>query len=322
MDGGGAGAAGPARRDPARLAALNPETGDHPLPADPRELAAALRAGERSWAAVPYYAARYGERGERFTRSDSAWLATLAAYPPPVALRQVRWLGGLLAARGMPRWLLERHLDVLHEELVRAVPARRGAYAGLAAAAAALRAERRAHLDDAALAALGAAFDARVGPAWSARLPETGALLGAAVADERAGVPGAVASLTAWLRDPDRFPPPWRHAVSAALRAARARARCRPPGRPAGDAGPPRRLAAGLPPGAGGRAGVPAPRRPPRRPTVRAPARPGAGARGGPASPGRRRATAASRGPRPLPHCARAGRRPAGGPAPRRAGRR
>ncbi|HEY1011536.1 MAG TPA: biliverdin-producing heme oxygenase, partial [Herpetosiphonaceae bacterium] len=47
------------------LAALNPEAGAHAIPGDLREIEAALRAGARSWADCPYYAMRYGERGER-----------------------------------------------------------------------------------------------------------------------------------------------------------------------------------------------------------------------------------------------------------------
>ena len=36
---------------------------------------------------------RYGERGRQFTRSDSAWIATLAGHPFPVVERQIDWLG-------------------------------------------------------------------------------------------------------------------------------------------------------------------------------------------------------------------------------------
>jgi hypothetical protein len=65
----------------------------------------------------------------------------------------VLWLGDLLAARGMPQWLLELHLEVLHDELCAAVPARRAGYATLLAGAAVLRALRERHLDAEALAA-------------------------------------------------------------------------------------------------------------------------------------------------------------------------
>lgn len=211
-------------RDPALL--LNPEAGHHAIPDDPRELAAALRAGERTWREFPYYAVRYAERGERFTRSDSAWLVTLAQHEPAVAEAQVRWLGSVLASRGMPQWLLERHLEVLHEELAAALPERAADYAGLRQAARMLRELRCRHVDDAALARHAAGFDARAGAdaaaaAWAARLPRTGALLAAAVADERAGLARAVPSLEGWMTDAARFPAAWVEAVRATLEEAR-----------------------------------------------------------------------------------------------------
>lgn len=200
---------------------LNPDAGSHAIPTDFREIAAALRAGERTWGRFPYYEERYGERGRRFTASDSAWLVTLASLPEPQVRAQVEWLGAILAGRGMPRWLLERHLVTLHAALVRAVPERAAAYAVLQGAARHLRALREAHVAGTVQARLAAAFDARIDPAWRRRLPHTGALLVAAVADERAGIARAVSSLESWMADPVRFPPPWIAAVRATLQAAR-----------------------------------------------------------------------------------------------------
>lgn len=59
------------------VTSLNPEAGEHPMPTDPREVAAALLAGEKCWQEYPYYESRYSSRGESYTRSDSAWLAAL-----------------------------------------------------------------------------------------------------------------------------------------------------------------------------------------------------------------------------------------------------
>jgi hypothetical protein len=201
---------------------LNPEAGSHPIPADPREIEAALRAGESSWRRFPYYEQRYGERGRGFTRSDSAWLVTLCDGDEAAAHEQLAWLGRVLAARGMPRWLLELHLRVLHDELMHAVPERTSAYRTLLVGAEGLAAERRSHLGDDALRVFTSAFDARVPPEWSAGLPETGALLSAAVADERAGVENAVESLSDWLQDAARVPEEWIAAVRATLCEARA----------------------------------------------------------------------------------------------------
>src|ERR671933_594218 len=96
----------PPARPLASASSLNPSAGHHVVTGDPRELAAAERAGERSWTAWTYYERRYGDRGRQFTRSDSAWIAALPGSPASIVERQVRWLGTLLAARGMPRLLL------------------------------------------------------------------------------------------------------------------------------------------------------------------------------------------------------------------------
>ena len=206
-------------------AALNPEAGSHDVTVDPRELEAVFRAGEHSWQRFPYYERRYGERGRRFTTSDSAWIATLATASAVDARRQLRWLGALLATRGMPRWLLEVHLEALHSELVSAVPEQRAAYDRLLRVAAMFREERLRHLDETTTAELAAAFDRRVGPSPVNGLAEAGALLVAAVADERAGMIGAVAGLLDWLADPARFSDDWIAATDETVTAARARAR-------------------------------------------------------------------------------------------------
>jgi hypothetical protein len=195
---------------------LNPAAGSHAVTTDPRELQAALRAGERSWQKFPYYEWRYGERGAQFTRSDSAWLVTLAAHGQAVADQQIGWLGRVLAARGMPRWLLEQHLDVLYEELVTAIPEQQEVYLRLKQSAAVLHEQRCRYLNDQALAAFIAAFDNQVGDEWSARLPETGGLLAAAVADEQSGITQAVPSIEVWLTDASRFPDYWIAAVLCA----------------------------------------------------------------------------------------------------------
>jgi hypothetical protein len=208
-----------------RVALLNPEAGNHAITTDPRELRAALRAAERTRERIHYYQRRYGERGRRFTHSDSAWIVTLAGLDPAVAEGQLRWLGGVLAARGMPRWLLELHLELLHEELMAAAPEKRAAYDTLLRVAGIFRAERLSHLDEVTSSELARTFDSRVGSAGTHGLPEAGALVVAAVADERAGQHRAVSSLVQWLADPERFSAGWVAAVSETLAAAREAAR-------------------------------------------------------------------------------------------------
>ena len=207
-----------------KITALNPEAGAHPMPEDPREVDAAIRAGERCCLEYPYFAWRYGERGQRYTRSDSAWLATLTGRDQAVVNAQVEWLGVVLASRGMPRILLQRHLELLYEELaVRAPEQREEDRAKLLAAADHLAQQRRAVIADADFDAIRGGFEQAAGPDWRARLPGVGAMLVSAVADQAQGIPNAVASLAGWLSDPQRFPPHWIAAVREALREAQTR---------------------------------------------------------------------------------------------------
>jgi hypothetical protein len=136
----------------------------------------------------------------------------------------VRWLGGLLAARGMPQYLLERHLEHLHVELVRAAPERTTRYGVLQLCAADLRAMRVGRIQQAVFEDLAARFEERV-ERCSVRVKNMGVVLVAAVADERAGLPNIVASMESWTCDPERFDSEWIAAVRETLSTARAASR-------------------------------------------------------------------------------------------------
>lgn len=209
-----------------KVTSLNPEAGAHPAPEDPGELDAARRAGVRCWREYPYFAWRYGERGWRYTQSDGAWLITLTAHDQPVIDAQVAWLSGVLGSRGMPSVLLQRHLELLYEELVGRMPERGGSgYGKLLAAADHLAEQRRTVMADADLDWISSRFEQAVGPDWRARLMGTGTLLVYAVTDRARGIEQAVVSLEGWLTDPQRFPSHWITAVYEALREAEARMR-------------------------------------------------------------------------------------------------
>jgi heme oxygenase len=202
---------------------LNPSAGSHVISSTEEELAAALRAGERSWAEFPYYATRFGDRGRAFTRSDSAWLVTLAYLDSASAVENVMWLSNLLAARGMPRWLMERHLVVLLEELdSRGPEAAEGQYGNLHEALATLRELRDHCLSDQHLLHMKREFAAKVPVSELEGVPWAGALLAAAVADEAAGLTMAVPSLVRWLADEALFSRDWIDQVERTLERARA----------------------------------------------------------------------------------------------------
>ena len=198
---------------------VNPEAGHHPMPTDPGELEAAIRAGRRCWDEFPYFDQRYGERGWRFTMSDSGWLVTLAdGRPQPEVDHHLEWLGRILSSRGMPTLLLERHLLLIVEELTAQFsPERARRYEPLRMGAQHLATRREAHLPAALGADLASRFDAAVGHHWSRRLPQTGHLIAAAVADRALGISKAVDSLVDWLSDTARFPDVWTDAVHATV---------------------------------------------------------------------------------------------------------
>ncbi len=204
------------------VTSINPEAGAHPIPDDPLELDAAIRAGERCLLEYPYFTWRYGERGSRYTSSDSAWLATLTQRDQSIVDAQVQWLAGVLASRGMPSILMQRHLELLYEELVKRAPnASAERYGRLLLAAEALAQQRKGVMADSELDAIHRAFDEAVGPDWRVRLPRMGPVIACAVVDEVRGVAGAIASLETWLTDASRFPAQWIAAVQAAFSAAR-----------------------------------------------------------------------------------------------------
>lgn len=194
---------------------VNPASGGYEITTDATLLRAAVRAAQGSITAMPYYGARYGARGSRFATTDSARLLSLAALSAERAIQQVEWLSRVLASRGMPTWLLEIHLDALASE-VRAV-AGEEAVGSLPVAAVALAEARRRHVDDDLLRSADRWADEVLGDALP--VPRTGALLAAAIADERAGVTRDDGSLVDWLTDPERVTA----STATALRAVRQR---------------------------------------------------------------------------------------------------
>lgn len=204
---------------------LNPEAGQHLVPAHPEELQAALVAARRCREEFPYFEERYRERGRAFAKSDTAWLVTLADLPHGQLLGQVEWLGRVLANRGMPRITLERQLELLHDELLAAVPARRKQYEALLEAAASLRRERIQAVPELLGSAIADDFNRTAQEILPGRLYRTGELIVSAVCDQAAGISAALDSLLDWLADPQLFPEPWvtevRRTVQRALGASK-----------------------------------------------------------------------------------------------------
>lgn len=198
-------------------ATLNPEAGDHAVPADHREIAAAVKAAMKCRQEFPYFDERYQERGKSFAKSDAAWLVTLTDLPETQLLSQVEWLGRVLGNRGMPRITLERQLEYLYDELVVAVPEKTDQFKGLLEAAKKLKDERLGHIPEAVFNEMKKKFQLATDNELQGRFKGTGSLIIAAVCDQAAGITEAISSLLPWLTDVERFSPQWAAAVADTL---------------------------------------------------------------------------------------------------------
>jgi len=196
---------------------LNPEAGDHAVPSDALEIAAAVAAAKKCCEEFPYFDERYHDRGRGFAKSDAAWLATLADLPEAQLLSQVEWLGRVLGNRGMPRITLERQLELLYLELSAAVPAKIERYTGLLEAAGKLKGERLNCIPEQVFADLTRAFKQATNNQLQGRLKGTGSLIISAVCDQSLGIAEAVNSLLPWLTDEKRFYPEWIVAVKQTM---------------------------------------------------------------------------------------------------------
>ena len=155
------------------------------MPQHPLEIEVALRAGKQAFHRFSYLKKRYGERGERFTASDSCWLMTLIPLEIEVIQKSIAWLRTLLARRGLPSLVLESHMEDIIQIFEEMIPERKSSLENFKRVALELKTE----LDR----AVGReSFDQR----------EEWALLASARADEMAGICGALEAVQCWFADP------------------------------------------------------------------------------------------------------------------------
>ena len=192
---------------------INPEAGNHPIPEDEREIQAALKASDRAWAEFGYYEQRFGERGKRFSDSDTCWLVTLTGHDQSILQQQIDWLCRVLAARGMPTIMMEQTLRFLQEELSAAIPEKSATYEKLHISADELKKARDSRIAASTFQSLADEFDQSVQDTWTEKYRNTGRLLVSAVVDEANGIEGTIDALCGWLTDTERFPMEWIRAV-------------------------------------------------------------------------------------------------------------
>jgi hypothetical protein len=192
------------------VTAINFEAGDHAMPQNPAEIDLALRAGGAAWARFPYLECRFGSRGRRFTSSDSCWLVALTRLPVDTATKNLEWLRGVLASRGLPTTILEWHLRAIVRSLTVEFPERvempdrflpflsnleveRGSLGGITAQ----------------VEALIEGFDRKLRGCAGPGVDSAAELVASAWIDERSGIAGALAAVLDWFTDPERFSSEW-----------------------------------------------------------------------------------------------------------------
>ena len=87
------------------------------MPQEKHKIDAAISAADECLNEMPFILTLFGERGKRFTYSDSFYLPTLEELSETAAMHQVIWLKNVLSNRGLGSYALERHLRVLAGKL-------------------------------------------------------------------------------------------------------------------------------------------------------------------------------------------------------------
>lgn len=196
------------------IRAINAEAGNHALPSNPLEIEIALRAGIYAWERFPYLRARYHERGERFTTSDSCWLITLIPQSYTAIDKSISWLRTVLASRGLPTIILETHLHEILLEYEKRFPSKATLINNLRQVANDLKNKREEYFDLDAVRALKAKYAERLHALDKHNLGDVIELLISAKADEMSGIKSAFSSVATWLTDGVRFAPTWINLVS------------------------------------------------------------------------------------------------------------
>ena len=179
------------------------------MPQDPLEVALALRVGRFTWEQFPYLDRRFGDRGKRFTSSDSCWLVALTRMPEDTATKSLEWLRVVLASRGLPTVILEVHLRAISLAIAAEFPDRIEMGARFDRFLSALEVQRR-RLDSAGrLEPLVERFEQRFRACAGRTVDPAARLIASAWLDERAGIEGALAATRDWFIDAGRFSNEW-----------------------------------------------------------------------------------------------------------------
>ncbi len=190
------------------VTSINPEAGNHRVPQSELELKAVMIAADASLEELPYVRARYGVRGERYTKSDGAWLATLPELPFGVVVKQVNWLGKFLSQLGMPRFALELHLRETEKALSSVFPGQESKYHVLSDSAALLGVQRDQIIPSLIQIEVKTQFISKLKPEEISLYKNLAEILISAVADECMDHSGALNKTLDWIATASHWPAP------------------------------------------------------------------------------------------------------------------
>jgi len=187
---------------------INPEAGSHMVPQDPMDIVLALQAGKTAWEAFPYLQMRFGERGMRFTSSDSCWLLALTQLSTDAATKNLSWLRRVLAPRGIPTIILMQHLrqiaKLLNDPHAVQSSSRSESYAAFLDNVDLEQKYTNQYLHNSTQK-----FSRKLTSCNGLRVPDAAELIASAWLDERAGITGAFEATKSWFVDPATFSPDW-----------------------------------------------------------------------------------------------------------------
>ena len=180
------------------------------MPQDPIEIELALRAAKVAWEKYSYLEHRYGERGRRFTDSDSCWLFTLARAPREVVVtNSLEWLRRVLAVRGIPTVILEFHLMAIVLAIESEFPEQPIKKIQFFQFLADRKAERRRLVGAESRSLVVDVFDQRFRACTGFKVELAAELITSAWVDEQSGISGSLAALCNWFTDGERFSKVW-----------------------------------------------------------------------------------------------------------------
>jgi hypothetical protein len=179
------------------------------MPQTPLEIDLALRAAKVAWEKYSYLEHRYGERGRRFTDSDSCWLFTLTRAPREIAVtKALEWLRTVLASRGIPTVILESHLTAVLLAIDQEFP-NQPKKIQFDHFLADRKAERRRLVGAESGSHLVEVFDQRFRACTGFNVELAAELIASAWVDEHSGISGSLPALCNWFTDGERFSTDW-----------------------------------------------------------------------------------------------------------------